>query len=712
MAELWYRTGTLTLTQGSREVSGAGSAFLANVRAGDMLIGPIMDMYEVTAVLSDTALRINKEYAAASYVGTDWSIAPTTANLKQLSQQISSLVALYQEIPADVEAAQAAANAAASSAESVRAAEANAKASETAAKSSQTAAATSATNANTYRGNALTYSTNAKTSETNAKTSETNAKASETAAKTSETNAAASAAAAVVSASALNNLTNTVAAVQTVANAAIPMVQKGANGGVADLDSLGRLPVERLPYATTLPTAAHNLNTYVAPGEWYQGTTASASVANGYPEGAALGMLAVKAYGTAVVQEYTNRASAGRKWWRTQVNSTTWSLWFEVASTATAMTRTALAVTTDANTMTADNTFYIWTASSVIGANFPTFSAGFTPAAGYMRVYYGNAAQVSQELTFLISGNKPRTFFRFGNSTTGVWQPWKSTSAWHSAVGLPNTNCGDIYVDGQGWYSWDGTAYALTGPNALAHGQCRFYYTSATECRLYPYGGNGLAINGKQYRLPSTYVSVSNASLAASTLYYAYARDNGSGGIAVDFLLASSNPHSTHTDGVEIRTGDPRYTLVGMAITSPSGQFSQTGSGRYVASWFNRRPVAIAESASNNTTASTSYVKLQNGVYTLLWAGDSAMLSATGIVRPGVNGGGGGYMVMTVNGTAISGGQGYTLSATSGTQQASVATTSYYANSDGYYNFAPYGFTSASANPATFYHDVSALTYV
>lgn len=323
------------------------------------------------------------------------------------------------------------------------------------------------------------------------------------------------------------------------------------------------------------------------------------------------------------------------------------------------------------------------TAGATAGSNYPA------PFAGLLEVHAAEGVSSNnllwQEYTvYGVEGGSPvgfggRRYWRSSaNKTSGAWGPWRE---------LARTS--DI----------------------LRHGECLFQYQSATECRLYPHNGRGLVINGKQYWLP-TYISVTNASLLANTVYYAYARDDGNGSIVIDLLPASSNPHSTHTDGVEIRTGNPGYTLVGMLVTNPTATFSQTSNGRYVASWFNRRMVAVAEPASNNTTASTSYVKLQNGVYCVMWAGDSASLLASGIVRPGVAGGGGGYMVMSVNGVAIAGGQGYTLSATAGSQQASVSGTTYYANVDGYYNFAPYGFTSASANPVTFYHDVSALVPV
>lgn len=210
--------------------------------------------------------------------------------------------------------------------------------------------------------------------------------------------------------------------------------------------------------AVTLPATAHDLNTYTLPGVFWQNQSSGATLANNYPIAGVTGFLTVENFGTATWQEFVSRISPFRRFWRLQTNSTTWADWIEYASTSTAMTHTFLTSATDANTLTADNTFYTWTASASLGANFPAFSTNW-PAAGYMRVYYGAATQISQELTYLVTGQKPRTFMRFGNSSTGVWQPWKSTSAWHAATGLPASDMGDIYVDGDGWYRWGGTAY-------------------------------------------------------------------------------------------------------------------------------------------------------------------------------------------------------------------------------------------------------------
>ncbi|WP_338619030.1 pyocin knob domain-containing protein [Achromobacter sp. E1] len=486
---------------------------------------------------------------------------------------------------------------------------------------------------------------------------------------------------------------------------------------VATLTS-GRLPAEQAPSAILLPITAHSLDDIRTAGVYAQNATAGAVAGTSYPapfagllevhcaEGVSAANLLWQEYTVYGVEGGSPVGFGGRRYWRSCSNKVTgtWGPWREVARASEAMTKIALTAATDADTLTADNTWWTWSASAAMGSNFPPVPV---KSGGSLSTIVMTAAYMVQTCIVVPStGRRPIEYRRAGNATT--WSNWKLISPVQLASDLPTADCGDCYVDGEGWYTWTGTAYWPLFA-AKDHGQCRFGYSSATNCVLIPVDGNGLVINGRQYRIPAAGILVPATGLAASTQYYAYAKDDGSGGIAIDLLPAASNPHSKHTDGVEIRTGNPAYTLVGYLITTPSAQFQNTPNGKYVLSWFNRRLTAMVEAATNNTTASTTYVKLQPGLYTLMWAGDSLQMHATGIVRPGVAGGGGGYMVMTVNGTAISGGQGYTLASAAGAQQASVTSTAYTANSDGYYNFAPYGFTSAAANPVTFYHDVSAL---
>jgi len=413
--------------------------------------------------------------------------------------------------------------------------------------------------------------------------------------------------------------------------------------------------------ATTLPTAAHDLNTYTTPGDYCQSTTAGAAAGTNYPV-AIGGLLKVtQAAGvSATFQEYIVRSagalsssSGPRRYWRARDGSN-WSPWQEVLTTALGMTHQFLTAATDANTLTADNMFYTWTASAVAGgANFPGYSA-----AGYMRVFWHAATVVSQELTLLVTGGKPLKFARFGNSSTGVWQPWKVTSAFNSTGWMPTNDMGDIYVDGLGWHAWNGTAYKLTFAGK-DHGQCRFEYVSGTQCRLVPYNGNGLIINGRQERVPTAGVTLSNSLMPPGALGYVYAYMSGS---TMALEVSSAAAPVLGTDGVMVKTGDVSRTLVGMAIVPASdGQFKYGAATRYVATWFNRRPVILWETVAPTTGADTG-VQLDNGVSALLWAGSTIKATCSGQTSSSTRSGS--YIRFSLNGSpAGSGNYGYSISA-------------------------------------------------
>lgn len=154
------------------------------------------------------------------------------------------------------------------------------------------------------------------------------------------------------------------------------------------------------------------------------------------------------------------------------------------------------------------------------------------------------------------------------------------------------------------------------------HGQCQTRYLSTTDARLYPYGGNGLIIQGRQYRIPQTGLSISRAGLSSGVTYYIYAKDDGAGNPVLESQLAGSAPHSTGVDGVEIKTGDPSRSLVGMFWLGAGNFFLYTNSFKYLSSWFNRRPVAVINSGFSQSTGSTTPVAVTGDIGILSWAGD------------------------------------------------------------------------------------------
>lgn len=203
-------------------------------------------------------------------------------------------------------------------------------------------------------------------------------------------------------------------------------------------------------------------------------------------------------------------------------------------------------------------------------------------------------------------------------------------------------------------------------------GQCRLVKSGANLV-LQPFQGNRLTINGVVYTIPAAGVSLAPAGSVATTLYYIYAYMVG----AVMTLEYSATGHSTDaTTGVEIKTGDATRTLVGMARPVAGPLWSDTLAARFVASWFNRRPVETYARFTSGTATSTAAIIEINGTIRnefLTWADASTSFSLDGYYTHSVNG------VITQTAIGIDSGQwsGYTASTSNGLSPvACTATTS------------------------------------
>lgn len=162
-------------------------------------------------------------------------------------------------------------------------------------------------------------------------------------------------------------------------------------------------------------------------------------------------------------------------------------------------------------------------------------------------------------------------------------------------------------------------------------GQGRLTFVSATSIKFSPYNGNGISINGVLHRVPSAGITASNGSLAANTTYFVYAFISG-GVVTLGFSVTG---HATHTNGVEIMSGDPLSTLVGMIRTNASSQFVDSSSTRFCLSWFNRQDVAAWNVLSaNRSTTSATPVEITTAAERaqfLSWGGESVFASVSGV---------------------------------------------------------------------------------
>ena len=95
----WYRTGTATFTNGSRNVVGIGTAWVGNVRPGDEIIGPNGASHEVETITSDTALTMVETYAGSTSTST-YKVKPTQGWARDVSVQLAQLLNDYGTIEA------------------------------------------------------------------------------------------------------------------------------------------------------------------------------------------------------------------------------------------------------------------------------------------------------------------------------------------------------------------------------------------------------------------------------------------------------------------------------------------------------------------------------------------------------------------------------------------------------------------------------------
>lgn len=93
----WYKTGTVSVTQNSNAVIGAGTAFIANSRVGDGFRGPDGRWYEVTNIASNTALSISPDYEGPTAAGGFYAIMPVQGYQKDLSDQVRAILNNYGE---------------------------------------------------------------------------------------------------------------------------------------------------------------------------------------------------------------------------------------------------------------------------------------------------------------------------------------------------------------------------------------------------------------------------------------------------------------------------------------------------------------------------------------------------------------------------------------------------------------------------------------
>ena len=189
------------------------------------------------------------------------------------------------------------------------------------------------------------------------------------------------------------------------------------------------------------------------------------------------------------------------------------------------------------------------------------------------------------------------------------------------------------------------TSGAMAWAATLLTGYCRLNYVSATQIKLSRYHGKTIPVktaSGWEVRaIASAGITAANTSvyvngvvgqnLGASTTYLVCLFDNA-GILTLDFLTVLTSTPDTDT-GVEIATGLPTRTVIGLIHTNASNQFDDSAQLRHVLSWYNQRIIA-GEGAftASRTTASNTWTEINSEIRVswLAWGDEAPFVIADG----------------------------------------------------------------------------------
>ena len=94
----WYRTGTVSVTNGSTTVTGSGTNFVAGAQVGEGFAAPDGRLYEIVSIVSATSLTIGKAYLGSTQTGQSYEIVPTQSLVADLASQVSTLISDFQDV--------------------------------------------------------------------------------------------------------------------------------------------------------------------------------------------------------------------------------------------------------------------------------------------------------------------------------------------------------------------------------------------------------------------------------------------------------------------------------------------------------------------------------------------------------------------------------------------------------------------------------------
>ena len=94
----WYRSGSITVTNGSTTVTGSGTQWIANAGVGEALYAPDGRLYEITNIASDTSITIAPAYLGSTASAQAYTFVPSQSYIRDLAAQAADLVNNYSTI--------------------------------------------------------------------------------------------------------------------------------------------------------------------------------------------------------------------------------------------------------------------------------------------------------------------------------------------------------------------------------------------------------------------------------------------------------------------------------------------------------------------------------------------------------------------------------------------------------------------------------------
>jgi hypothetical protein len=94
----WYKSGTVSVTNGSTTVTGSGTSWVTGVGVGEAFYGPDGRIYEIANIISATQLTLGSNYLGSTVSGQAYQIVPTQSYIRDLAAEAASLVQNYGSV--------------------------------------------------------------------------------------------------------------------------------------------------------------------------------------------------------------------------------------------------------------------------------------------------------------------------------------------------------------------------------------------------------------------------------------------------------------------------------------------------------------------------------------------------------------------------------------------------------------------------------------